>query len=160
VTLKIVENNEGHVVRQFIKAFRENWRQGIPLGMISIIAAYCAYLNFEMFNKLEDNPTLFLIAGIIIIFVGLIHITFAFPLCARYKNSLWQTLNNAKEIAFKFYFRTIILWIVVAGLTVVFMFNEKMMFIGLLVGPVSIFLVVSAFAIRMFRCIEKDQSSM
>ena len=34
VTLKMVDEREGYVGRQFIKAFKENWKQGIPLGLI------------------------------------------------------------------------------------------------------------------------------
>ena len=33
VTLKMVDEREGYVGRQFIKAFKENWKQGIPLGL-------------------------------------------------------------------------------------------------------------------------------
>ena len=39
VTLKMVEDKEGYVGRDFIKAFKANIRQGIPLGLIAIISA-------------------------------------------------------------------------------------------------------------------------
>ena len=68
VTLKMVDEREGYVGRQFIKAFKENWKQGIPLGLIFLAAVYAAYLDFEFFNKLPDNPIIFLIAGIVTIF--------------------------------------------------------------------------------------------
>ncbi len=159
VTLKMIENNEGHVVRQFIQAFKENWKQGIPMGLIVLVVAYCAYLNFEIFNQLPDGSVLLLISGVLIIFFGLLHITYAFPLSARYKNSLRETFSNSKEIAIKFFFRTVLLWILIALLIVVFILNYTLMLIGLLVGPVSIFLVVSSFAVRFFRQIEKDSLS-
>ena len=56
VTLKMVDDTEGYVGRQFIKAFKENWKQGIPMGLLAIFCSYVVYLDFEMFNKIEGNP--------------------------------------------------------------------------------------------------------
>lgn len=159
VTLKMVENNEGHVARQFVQAFKDNLKQGIPMGLISLVVAYSAYLNFELFEKVEGNPIVFLIAGIVIVFIGLVHVSYAFPLSARYQNKIFKTFANSKEIAFKFFFRTILMWLLVGVLVFVFMFNYTLMFIGLLVGPVSIFLVISSFSARFFRQLEKDAVS-
>lgn len=159
VALKMVENNEGHVVRQFIKAFKTNWRQGIPLGLITLVGIYCCYLNFEFFEKIEGNPIWFLISGIVISLVGLVHITYAYPLSARYHNNIRNTLSNSKEMVFKYFVRTIVMWLIIGLLIFVFLLNYTLMLIGLLVGPVSIFLVVSSFASRFFKEIEKEALS-
>ncbi len=159
VAMKIVENNEGHIFKQFMKSFKENFKQGILMGLIVIVVAYCAYLNFEFFNKLEDNPMVFLFAGIIILFFGLLHVTYAFPLMARYKNSIFKTFSLSKEIAIRYFLRTLLVWVLVALFIVVFIFNYTLMFIGALVGPVSIFLIISSFSSRFFTMIEKDNQS-
>jgi len=158
VTLKMVEDKEGRVVHQFIESFKENWKHGIILGLITLVGIYSAYINFQLFNT-DGNPIIFLILSILIIFIGLVHLIYAFPLAARYKNSLVGTLQNAKEISFKFFLRTMLMWILVALLCVVFIYNVTLMFVGLLVGPVSIFLTISAFSMRFFRQIEKDMQS-
>ena len=59
VTLKMVDEAEGYVGRQFIKGFKENWKQGIPLGLLGLLALYVVYLDFELFNKVENNPIIF-----------------------------------------------------------------------------------------------------
>lgn len=158
VTLKMIDNEEGHVVRQFIKAFKDNWKQGIPLGAIGIGISYLAYLNFEFFDKAESNPILFLLAGIVIVFFGILYLTYAFPLCARHQNSLLMTLKNSAAISVKYFLRTVILWIIILALIVLFLFNTTLIFIGILIGPVSIFLTVSGFAIRFFKEIDKDNN--
>ena len=106
VTLKMVDEREGYVGRQFIKAFKENWKQGIPMGLIFLAAAYAAYLDFEFFNKLPDNPVIFLIAGIVTIFFIVMIFLYAFPLSARYENTLLETMKNGIRIATKFFVRT------------------------------------------------------
>ena len=94
VTLKMVDEREGYVGRQFIKAFKENWKQGIPLGLIFLAAVYAAYLDFELFNKLPNNPVIFLIAGIVTIFFIVMIFLYAFPLSARYENTLPATMKT------------------------------------------------------------------
>ena len=45
VTHKMAEDREGYVGRQFLKAFRENWKQGIPLGLLFLFFCYVVYLD-------------------------------------------------------------------------------------------------------------------
>lgn len=154
VTLKMVDNHEGHVVTQFLKAFKESWKQGIFLGLITLVTAYFIYLNMEFFNKLDNSPVFFLIAAIIIAFFGLVYFTYAFAICARYHNTVINTLKNSASITIKYFVKTLLLWTVIALLIILYMFNTTLMFFGLLIGPVSIFFTVSGFAIRFFKEIE------
>lgn len=154
VTLKMVDDQEGHVVTQFIKAFKGNLKQGIPLGLIYLITSYLCYLNFELFNKIEGNPMVFLIAAFVILAVGLVHLTYAFPLAARYHSSLKDILMNASAITFKYAIRTLALWLTVFVLIVLFMFNTTLMFIGFLIGPVAICLTISGFSMWIFKDIQ------
>ena len=51
VGLKMAENKEGYVARQFIQAYKKNLKQGIPLGLIALIASYTVYLDFELLDN-------------------------------------------------------------------------------------------------------------
>ena len=125
---------------------------------MAMAAAYLAYLNMEFFNKIENNPVLFLIAAIIIIFAGLVYFTYAFALCARYHNSIINTLKNSAAISFKFFGRTVFLWFIIAVLIGLFMFSSTLLYIGILIGPVSVMLTISGFAIQFFRKIDRITS--
>lgn len=160
VTLKMVDEHEGHIISQFITSFKENWKQGIVLGIISMLLGYFVYLNNEFFNKLESNPIWFLIAAIVIGFIGLMYMTYAFPLCARYHNNIIGTLRNSVAISMKYFLRTLLLWVILGLLLVIFFFNSTLMFIGLLIGPASLFLTVSGFANSFFKDIEKENKSL
>ena len=51
VTLKMVDEQEGYVARQFVKAFKENWRQGIPMGLLALFCSYVVYLDFDNYLR-------------------------------------------------------------------------------------------------------------
>ena len=160
VTLKMVDESEGYVGRQFIKAFRDNWKQGIPLGLLGLLAAYVVYLDFELFNKVENNPILFLIAGIVSAFVFAMAVIYAFPLSARYENTLPETLRNSARIATRYFLRTLALAAVLAVEIFIGLFNTTTLFFAILIGPACLMLTVSGFAIYFFREIEREPGSV
>lgn len=159
VTLKMVEENESYVGRQFIKAFKENWKQGIPLGLIAMFCSYVVYLDFEFFNKIENNPMIFLIFGLLAAVVFFSALIYAFPLSARYENTLRNTLKNSVDITVKYFPRTLFLAVILLIEGVLFLFNSTTLFFGILIGPACIMLTVSGFAIRIFHDIEQRVKS-
>ena len=88
ITLKMVDEQEGYIARSFFKAFRENLKQGIPLGILALAATYIVYLDFEIFFALENPPAYILVMTIVSIFVFTLGLIYAFPLSARYENTL------------------------------------------------------------------------
>ncbi len=155
VTLKMVENREESVIRDFIKSFRENWKQGIPLGLIHLVILYSFYINLEFLSKMDEAPILFLFAVIFVGILGILYLTFSLPLCARYNNTILGTLKNSISIAMKYFATTVLLWIVLVLLAFLFMYNSMFMLLGIFVGPALMFLTVSLFAMRLFKKIEK-----
>lgn len=160
VTLKMVDDTEGYVARQFIKAFKENWKQGIPMGLMALFAAYVVYLDFELFNKVEGNPMIFLIFGMLAIIVFTVAFIYAFPLSARYENTLFATLKNSAEISFRYFGRTLLLIALLVVEVLIFDFNSTLLFFGILIGPVCMMLTVSGFAMHIFRLIEKEPGAV
>lgn len=160
VTLKMVDDTEGYVARQFVKAFRENLKQGIPLGLLFLLCSYVVYLDFELFNKVEGNPIYLLAFGIVAAFVFGMSFIYAFPLSARYENTLVGTIKNSVNIATRYFLRTLGLVLILAVEVVVFLFNSTTLFFAILIGPVCIMLTISGFALHFFREIEKEPGSV
>lgn len=156
VTLKMVEKRDANVIGQFVQAFKENWKQGIPMGLITIFVTYAVYLNFALFHHADDHPLIFLLSAIFIGSAALTHFTYAFALSARYHNSIYQTFRNSAAIAIKYFLRTLLLWVILLVLTILFLSHTTMLFLGLLIGPASMFFTVSGFAARFFSEIEKE----
>ena len=94
VTLKMADEQEGYVARQFVKAFKENWRQGIPMGLLALFCSYAVYLDFELQRVAEGDSTMFLIFGIVAAFVFGMSFIYAFPLSASYENTIIGTFKK------------------------------------------------------------------
>lgn len=160
VTLKMVDDTEGYVGRQFIKGFKENWKQGIPMGILMLFCAYVVYLDFELFHKIGNNPIIFLIFGMIAAFVFTLAFLYAFPLSARYENTLFKTLKNSVDISVRYFVRTLFLVFLLVFEYLLFIFNSTTLFFGILMGPACMMLTVSGFAIKFFREIEKEPGAV
>lgn len=160
VTLKMVDEHEGYVARQFVKAFKENWRQGIPMGLLALFCSYVVYLDFELQRVMEGDSTMFLIFGIIAAFVFGMSFIYAFPLSARYENTLIGTLKNSVNIATRYFLRTLLLAAVLAAEVIIFIFNYTTLLIGVLIGPACIMLTISGFALHFFKEIEKEPGAV
>jgi uncharacterized membrane protein YesL len=155
-----VDEAEGYVARDFLKAFKENFKSSILLGVLGVVALYAIYLDMQFFHALENSPMFFLVAAIITGFVCFMAFIYAFPLMARYENTTLGTLKNSYDIATRYFLRTLLLAFLVALEIVLFMWNYTLMFIGALVGPGTVALTVAAFAMRFFREIEKEPGAV
>ena len=159
VALKMVDEEEGYICRSFVKAFKENWKQGMILGMISIVAIYAVYLDFQLFEVVEGNPIMFLIIGMVSCFVVITCLIYAYLLMARYENTLIRTIQNSYRIGRKYFGRTVMLVFVLAVEYVVFNFNTTMLFFGIAVGPAMMIFTIAGVSKRIFQEIEKEEKA-
>lgn len=154
VALKMAEDTEGYIGKSFFKAFRENLKTGIPLGILALVAVYAVYLDFQFWKATEG--LLFLVMGMIAVFVFALGFLYAFPLMARYENTLVNTLKNSYEISSRYFLRTLFTVFIVVLEILLFIWNTTLMLIGAFVGPAIVIYTVCAFSIRLFRLIEKE----
>ena len=99
-------------------------------------------------------------AGIVAAFIFVIGLIYAYPLMARYENGFWKTLKNSYDISTRFFLRTLLLAFVVALEIALFLWNTTMLFLGVFVAPALVIYTVCAFAIRIFREIEKEPGAV
>lgn len=155
VTLRMTEDKEGYVGREFLQAFKSNWKQGIPMSFITIICAWAVYLDFQIYGAAEEHSIVFLIIGIIAAYVFTFSLLYVYPLLARYDNTIVASLKNSFRIGMKYFLRSLLLIIILAFEIAVILWNTTTMFVGLLIGPVFIMFTVSGFAMGIFRELEK-----
>lgn len=157
ITNRMVDDTEGYIMKPYFKAFKENLKQGIPMGLLSLIAGYGLYLDWQLWDVTENMMFL------IIFLVGCFFFTFcfiyAYPLMARYENTFTNVMKNSFRISFKYFFRTILLVLVMAVEIALFIWNNYTVWIGIFIGPACLFLTTSGFAMYVFRRIEADQKS-
>lgn len=160
VTMKMVDDEEGYVARQFMKAFKANLKRGIPLGLLGLMCMYIVWLDFSLFNQFEDNPMILLVMGIIGAFVFILAFIYAFPLQARYENTILRTLENSANIAMRYFGRTIFLVVILLVEFVIIFWNMTTLFIGLLIGPACMIFTVSGIAKNIFKQLEKEPGAV
>lgn len=156
ITLKMVDEQEGYIAKDFFKAFKSNLKQGSMMGIMFLIAIVALWLDFQFFNLLDTNPVIFLIMGFIGIFIVTLTFLYAFPLLARYQNSIINTMKNSFDISIRYFVRTLLLIFVLIFEVMICMWNEWTLIVGVLIGPACIFLTISGFALRFFRELEKE----
>lgn len=157
VTNKMAEEREGYVGRQFLEAFKANWKQGIPMGLMVAIGAYAVYLDFELQRVTESM--MLQVAGILTCVILISAFLYAFALCARYENTIKNTLINSIQITVRYFPRTIGLLLVLAVELFVFLFNQTTLFFMVLIGPACIMYTISSFAMYIFRRIEDENGT-
>lgn len=156
VALKMVDDEEGYVVKSFVKAFRENLKQGILAGIIFMVASYALYLDYEINRVSPEGSILLVVIGIVSLFFIVMAGIYTFPLLARYENSLIDTIQNSMEIARRYFAKTLLLLVVVAVEIIIFNFNSTLQIIGVIFGPAFMIFTIAAFAKRIFQEIEKE----
>lgn len=159
VALKMVDEQEGYIGKQFFKAFKANLKRGIPLGIMGLVCLYVVWLDFSLYDQIEDASIMFVVMGILAAFVFSLAFLYVFPLQARYENTIFRTLENSFNISLKYYARTLLLIIVLAVEFVIIMWNLTTMFIGALIGPACIIYTISGIAKPIFRELEQEQKS-
>ena len=159
VALRMADDEEGYIGRGFVRAFKENWKQGMALWLITAAALYGIYLDFQFFEAVEGNPLMFLIIGIASSVLAVSALLYAYPLVARYENTLFHTINNSIDISRKFVGKTLLLAGILALEAVLFQFNTTMLFFGILLGPGFMIYTIASFSKRIFLRIEKENSA-
>jgi len=157
VALKMVDDQEGYIGKSFLKAFKENWKQGIILGFITMASIYLVYINFSLFYAIESNPLPLVIVGVLASVYFTFSFIYAYPLIARYDNTIFNTLKNSFLISIRFVLRTIILLLIIAFTLLLIFFNKTNIFFGIILGPAFIIFTVSSFALRIFQKLEESE---
>lgn len=160
VFLKMADDEEGYMGREFVESFRKNFKNGIPYGLLLLLCGYVVWLDFSLFEQIEGNPMILLIMGMVAAFVFLLCFLFAFALQARYENSLINTLKNSADICVRYFVRTLTLIIALGIEVAFFLWNSTTWFFGLLLGPACLVYTVASYAKIFFREIEKEPGSV
>jgi len=155
VVLKMVDDEEAYILKSFIQAFRKNFKQGTVLWLLNAAAFYALYIDVQLVFKSEQPSVFLCVVSILSIAVIFCIFVYAYPLTARYDNTLWNNLHNSFSISIRYPLRTFIIFVVCTVEIYLFTFNMLMVVFGILVGPIILVYTVSGAAKRIFLKIEK-----
>lgn len=110
VTLKLVRDEESYTVRSFFKSFKQNFKQGVPIGLIELGLGLFFIWDIYLYYQLGSVSTAMSIMGIIFIGIFLIYLlalVYVFPLQAKFYNTVKQTLKNSVIMSIKHIWRSL-----------------------------------------------------
>jgi uncharacterized membrane protein YesL len=100
VLLHLVRNDETYIIRMFRKSFRENFRQGIPEGLIVLAAAAVTAVDmWALHGSGSRAATMMMIIITIIAVMIFVTCVYMFALQSRYENTVVGTMLNAVRLA-------------------------------------------------------------
>ena len=164
IMLKMVKNEEGYIFRGFFKAFKENFKQSTIMWILFAALWIVWWLDYNFAGSLPGTfgvlfRALFLLLGFVLLSVMI----YAFPLTARYVNSIGATLKNAliltvAKLPYTFLMVVVAVAVVLASLwnTVTFMFAVPL---WLLIGGSLIAWVNSWILRRVFTVFEGKEGT-
>ncbi len=160
VCLHLAEEREGYIYKEYWEGFKENWKQGTVLGAIVLVCVYVIYLDLQLFHAVAGNPAWLLALTIVSGFVFCLCLIYAFPLIARYENTLRGTLKNSMMISRRYFGRTMAMLAVVGFEILLWMFNTTTVFIGFLIGPACIIYTIAGMSLGTFHEVEQQWRAM
>lgn len=96
VSLKIVRNEEGYIVKSFFKSFKENFKQATIIWLIALFAIGFLITDFWLITEYELDLGYWFKVILMAVFVLVVFTTtFVFPAMAKFTNTTMQTLKNA-----------------------------------------------------------------
>ena len=159
VTMKMVDEEEGYVARMFVKAFKENFKQGTIMWLFTAPCIYADYLIWQLVIKSDDINFVIILGAILYTAVIALVILYSYPLIARYKNSLRNIVKNAFGVSMLYFKKTLlILFLVILELAIIF-WNRYTLIAGAFIGPEFIIYTISGIAKRIFQKIERNNET-
>jgi uncharacterized membrane protein YesL len=156
VALNMVDDEEAYISKSFVQAFRKNFKQGTALFFLTAAALYALYIDVQLVFKSEKPPVVLCVVSILSIAVVFCMFVYAYPLTARYDNTLWNNLRNSFSISIRYPLRTFVIFFVCAIEVFLFTFNMLMEIFGVLAGPMILVYTVSGTAKHIFLKIERN----
>ena len=135
VTLKMVREEEGYVVKSFFKAFKENFKQAIIVWLGFLVITVIFFLDYRILKAAgtEGNKIFIIVIGAIYLFICLT-VMYIFPLLSRFENTLRQTVKNALFMSILHIFKTILMAVIYALPLILLPLHYNLVLVFLIIG--------------------------
>ena len=161
VTIKIVNDEDAYVAKNFFKSFRQNFLQSTVIWVIlALIGAMVVCDFFLLPNAISPDSPLYTGAFSILCFVGfmtLLVLVWIFPLQARLENKIKDTFKNAFLLGFR-HLPTTLLFIVILVFCVWFAITVPgLFFLWVIIATAAVIYGCSFLVDRIFKLYIKPE---
>lgn len=126
--VKCVRRERGTATHEFIHFIKENWKQGLKLGVVYLILGTLVALNIYAVFQMERGSMLFRVYSIESLWIGICFLfasIYLFPLFSRFEYTTMENIKMSLFISWKHIFSSLLFSVIVAlfgYLTVRFIF--------------------------------------
>ena len=142
VTLKLVKNEEGYVAKQFVKGFKDNFKQATIIWVVMLmVAAGLIYDGYVVVTG--GSPETFKIVIIVLGVVWSILFINVFPIMAKFENTLLNTIKNSFVVGLTHLVKTVLMMVFTVA-PIVFVYKKIEFFPVLLLLGFSVIAFVNS----------------
>ena len=148
--------DESYIHKNFIKAFKENFKQSTILWLIMILVALVLFadLRIGLFFNINQNlliGKIFIVVSVILMIPYLFVLLYIFPIQAKFENTIKDNLKNAILMAIGHLGYTLLLLMIVATFVVLTLFSRAFIGVEILLGVGLYTYLTSNVYITIFR---------
>ncbi len=164
VTMKILENREGGIWKNFISAFKSNFKKATLAWVIVLFGCLLTWSSFTLSSGVEGViSSFYFVWGCIEVGVLALVLPFLFPMIARYDNTVFNYFKNAVLLSLSNFgacIKILLAWfmpIYFSTVPLIFVYTWYLWLI-IVVGLIA---YGSSFTLRrVFRRIEETQTNL
>lgn len=147
-----LQQEEGTPLRDFFKSFRQNFVQATILWLILLVSgvALVFAMLYYLSAQLTGGAVLLMLTCLVSLIWGLVF-TWAFPLQAKFVNTVRGTLNNALLLSVAYLPRTFAAMVLNAVPVLVFLFLPQIFVMGGIVWLALWFALATSFNLRILK---------
>ncbi len=160
VTIRMVRKEEGYVVKDFLRSFKENFKQATIIWLLVLVVAAVFAGDFLIYSMMPDKiPQVIMIVVVVLGFLALGTVVYVFPLLARFENTTKNTVKNAFLLSIVNIPQTVTAIILLVIPVILAVFVLELFPIMIMVGVSLPAFLISLMLVRIFRKLEPAEAN-
>lgn len=163
VTLKMARGEDPYIIRNYFKAFVQNFKQSTIVWLVLLVIGAALFLDWKILDSMELSETLgrtvhgVLIAIIVIVIDVAIYV---FPVISRFENKITATVKNALLMSIVGLPRTVLILLIHLLPVVLILATKHAEPILLLLGFSTVAYLSSTQFVKVFKPFEPEAEPM
>ncbi|MBR1444986.1 MAG: YesL family protein [Firmicutes bacterium] len=153
VTTKQVSEIEGYVTKDFIKAFKDNLKQGTVTILIIFLVYFIVFFNITHLNVMGGYSPVITLITFILFYETTVTAIYAFPMMARFKMSLKEIYTISFSMANRHVFTSITGFALMLAILYVSVFYQQIL---IFLTPGLYAYITSLMIVRIFKKYKSD----
>jgi len=159
VTIRMVRKEEGYVIKDFFRSFKENFKQATIIWLLVLVVAAVFTGDILIYNMMPDKvPQIIIVVVVALGFLALSTVVYVFPLLARFENTTKNTIKNAFLLSIVNIPQTVTAIILMVLPVVLTLFVLELFPIIIMVGVSLPAFLTSLMLVRIFRKLEPAEA--